>query len=103
LSSHVTSRKGVTQVTEGTPEPRPGGRGAVSVTDDELRHRCEVRQLIRWRAERTKEWLGGFLDDIERRRGRAAAERLRIDIARQWSAGNRGAHGEWHGPACRDA
>jgi Ser/Thr protein kinase RdoA (MazF antagonist) len=56
---------------------------------------CEVRQWLRWRAERAKEWLQEALDDIARRRGSAAAARLRADIGDQWSKGNRGVWGDW--------
>lgn len=33
--------------------------------------------------------------DIEKRRGKQSADKLRDDIARQWARGNRGVHGDW--------
>jgi hypothetical protein len=64
-------------------------------SSEEHRHRSEVRYWIGRRVENGKEWLRGTLEDIERRRGRAAANRLRYDIAAEWAAGNRGEPGDW--------
>lgn len=33
--------------------------------------------------------------DIEKRRGKQAADRLREDIAQQWTRRNRGERGDW--------
>ena len=67
--------------------------------EEEQRHRCEVTEWIRRRAampvERGKTWLRGVLKDIERIRGKQAAERLTNDILGQWKKGNRGAPGDW--------
>jgi hypothetical protein len=69
------------------------------VIDEEQRHQCETRDWIRRRAQkdpqRGREWLGDVLRDIEKRRGREAAERLKRDISEQWARGNRGAPGDW--------
>jgi hypothetical protein len=70
----------------------------VTPDEEEQRHRCEVRQWLRWRAGRGasgKEWLASVLEDIGKRRGRDAAERLKRDIAAQWKSGNRGEPGAW--------
>jgi hypothetical protein len=72
-------------------------------SSEENRHRCEVRFWIGRRVENGKEWLRGTLEDIERRRGRAAANRLRYDIAAEWAAGNRGEHGDWSQEEAADA
>lgn len=63
--------------------------------EEEHRHRCEVREWMRRRGENGKEWLRGVLRDIEKRRGKPAAERLKRDIAEQWQLGNRGEYGDW--------
>lgn len=42
-----------------------------------------------------KGWLAGVLEDIGKRRGKPAAERLKRDIAEQWKRGNRGEYGDW--------
>lgn len=59
------------------------------------RHRCEVRQLLRWRVERGREWLRTWLAGVERIRGKAALLRLEADIRTQWELGNRGARDDW--------
>lgn len=62
------------------------------------RHQCEVRHYLATRVEKGaggRDWLRRVLDDIERKRGRAAAQRLKDDIVTQWQAGNRGAPGDW--------
>jgi hypothetical protein len=67
--------------------------------EEERRHVCEVREWLKRRAAMGprdgKTWLAGVLNDIERKRGKQAAERLRGDIRRQWIAGNRGDPGDW--------
>lgn len=67
--------------------------------EDESRHRAEVREWIRRRAAmgplEGKPWLAKVLQDIAKKRGAAAAERLRNDIADQWRKGNRGEPGNW--------
>lgn len=67
--------------------------------EEQRRHLCEVREWIRRRAamppDQGRAWLRGVLDDIEKRRGKQAAERLKNDIVDQWKKGNRGAPGDW--------
>ena len=65
------------------------------MTQEEHRHRCEVRQLLAWRAERGRQWLRDWLAGIEKARGAAARKRLEDDIVQQWQRGNRGAAGQW--------
>jgi len=66
--------------------------------EDEIereRHRCEVRQVIRWRKERGLAWVRDWLAWVERKRGAEAAKRLRADGSEQWLRGNRGELGAW--------
>lgn len=67
--------------------------------DEERRHVCEVREWLKRRAamgpQEGKPWLSKVLQDIAKKRGAAAAERLRNDIGSQWKAGNRGEPGDW--------
>ncbi len=78
---------------------------------EQHRHRCEVRQILRWRLERGREWVHEFINGrevtlgsgrktIERKgirqsRGDAAAERLLADCRQQWERGNDGRDGLW--------
>jgi hypothetical protein len=68
-------------------------------SEEQRRHECEVREWIRRRAamgpQDGKGWLAKVIQDIERKRGKKAAERLRNDIVGQWSRGNRGEFGDW--------
>jgi hypothetical protein len=74
--------------------------------DEQHRHRCEVRALLRWRvvegSEWVRRWLFGYTDDEGKRvrgvaqaRGKAAAERIHRDAAEQWAKGSRGQPGDW--------
>lgn len=59
------------------------------------RHLCEVRLMLVWRAQGKREAVFQHFADIERSRGKAAAERLKRDAIAQWAKGNRGAAREW--------
>lgn len=59
------------------------------------RHRCEVRQLLRWRAEHGSEWAKDWLRGVLKHRGQAAADQLEHDAREQWQRGNRGQPGNW--------
>jgi len=63
--------------------------------DEIHRHRCEVRQLLRWRRQHGSEWAGRWLDGVAKARGQVAAQDLRRDASEQWSKGNRGQPGDW--------
>jgi len=67
-------------------------------TEEQHRHRCEVRQLLRWRQERGLAWVRDWLAGVERKRGAEAAQRLRADGSEQWLRGNRGERGAWFEP-----
>ena len=70
--------------------------------DDEHRHRCLVRWLIKKRIQNRDDahiWLNGYSDD----RGRHQKgwkelhpkSRLEDDVRDQWTKGNQGTEGEW--------
>lgn len=61
---------------------------------EEERHRCEVRQVLRWRAE-DREKAMEFLTKVRKHRGDVAAEKLAKDCKEQWSRGNKGIEGDW--------
>ncbi len=59
--------------------------------DEEFRHRCETSEWIRRAGTNGGwQWLAERLNNIEARRGKLAADRLRADIKAQWALGNRG-------------
>lgn len=59
------------------------------------RYRCEVRELLKNRAERGKTWLRRMFLLIEKARGPGSTEKLKSDVLEQWNKGNRGTHGVW--------
>ena len=61
---------------------------------EEERYRCEVRQVLRWRAE-DREKAMEFLTNVRKRRGDITAEKLAKDCKEQWSRGNKGIEGDW--------
>jgi len=79
--------------------------------DEEYRHQCEVRQLLRWRREKGRTWVHEFIDGrtetatsgrkltvvkgIRQTRGDAAADRLKADCGAQYALGNTGEGGVW--------
>lgn len=56
--------------------------------DGQYRHECEVRQVAQWPAPR----IVAYLQDVEKHRGRKAAERLQADVRvlRRQNAANTG-------------
>ena len=65
------------------------------LTVEQHRHRCEVRQVLRWRAEHGLRWVEQWIARVEQSRGFECAYQLRFDAAEQWNMGNRGALGDW--------
>jgi hypothetical protein len=65
------------------------------LSDEQHRHRCEVRQVLRWRTEHGREWVFKWLDALPHYRGAELAAQLRYDAVNQWNLGNRGAVGDW--------
>lgn len=59
-------------------------------TNEQLhRHRCLVRQLLRWRHERGLQWFRGYVQNWKLWDG------LKGDFADQWNKGNRGEQDDW--------
>lgn len=70
--------------------------------DDEFRHRCLVRHVIKVRLKdrnAAHQWLNGYRDGIGKlHKGWVELHpesRLVEDVKQQWSLGNRGEKGEW--------
>lgn len=61
---------------------------------EEERHRCEVRQVLRWRTEDRSKALE-YLSKVRQKRGDMAADKLEKDVRAQWSLGNKGIEGDW--------
>lgn len=64
----------------------------VQCDDEQHRHRCEVRQLLRWRVQHGRDWVREWLAAAARRRD---TQQLRSDATEQWARGSRGQHGDW--------
>ena len=63
-------------------------------TEEDFRHRCEVWQVLRWRAE-NRDKAVSYLQLVRQRRDEAAANKLERDTKEQWAKGNRGIKGDW--------
>ena len=70
--------------------------------EDEHRHRCLVRAIIKMRLEsrdQAHRWLKGYVDDVGRyQKGwneLHPKSRLEADVRSQWDKGNRGNYGDW--------
>lgn len=63
---------------------------------EEERHRCEVRQILRWRSEDRSRAIE-YISRVRDKRSNEAADMLQKDCTEQWSKGNRGIHGDWRG------
>jgi len=61
---------------------------------EEERHRCEVRQVIKWRVQDRNKAME-YLQAVASKRGQESADRLRKDSAEQWERKNRGLEGDW--------
>ena len=61
---------------------------------EEERHRCEVRQILKWRVQDRNKALE-YITDVRKKRGDVAADQLHKDAVHQWNNGNRGIHGDW--------
>jgi hypothetical protein len=61
---------------------------------EEYRHQCEVRTVIRWRRDDRSRALN-YLEDVRKKRGKEAGDRLENDVRDQWAKGNRGQEGDW--------
>ena len=65
-------------------------------SSEEYRHQCEVRQVLRWRAE-NRDKAVSYLQLVRQKRGDAKADKLERDTKEQWAKGNRGIKGDWRG------
>ena len=79
------------------PEPFKEGEG-----DDEHRHRCLVRYIIRWRIkdrDAVHKWLRGYTNPagrwIKGWNELHEGSILESDVRKQWSLNNRGEDGKW--------
>mgnify|MGYP000293558081 FL=1 len=63
--------------------------------DEQHRHQCEVRALLRLRNREGRERVHEFIDSLVKTRGAEQADAIRADCAAQWAAGNRGEFGDW--------
>ena len=61
---------------------------------EEERHRHEVTQVLRWRAQ-DRNKSSGYLQLVRKMRGNNAADKLEKDCKEQWMRGNRGIKGDW--------
>ena len=61
---------------------------------EEERHRCEVRQVLKWRAQDRNKAVD-YIELVRKKRGDKFATALHKDASDQWSKGNRGLQGDW--------
>jgi hypothetical protein len=58
------------------------------------RHRCEVRQVLKWRTQDRNKAIE-YLSIVRNKRGDRTAQLLEKDCRDQWSKGSRGEEGVW--------
>ena len=58
------------------------------------RHRCEVRQILKWRTQDRNKAIE-YLSIVRNKRGDRTAQLLEKDCKSQWTLGNRGEYNEW--------
>ena len=58
------------------------------------RHRCEVRQILKWRTQDRNKAIE-YLSIVRNKRGDRTAQLLEKDCKEQWTLGNRGNEGLW--------
>lgn len=61
---------------------------------EEERHRCEVRHVLKVRADSRQKMLD-YLDLVKQQRGEQSVEKIEKDAREQWNKGNRGLQGDW--------
>lgn len=60
----------------------------------DYRHQCEVRHCLSMRIRnRTK--VVDYFEDVTKKRGAEAGQKLKADVMQQWDLGNRGVPGHW--------
>lgn len=60
----------------------------------DYRFQCEVRYVLALRCE-SREGMLGYLEAVERKRGKSVAQVLKNEAEVQWKLGNRGDWGCW--------
>ena len=58
------------------------------------RHRCEVRQVLKWRTQDRNKAIE-YLSLVIKKRGDRTAQLLEKDCKEQWSKGSRGDESVW--------
>ena len=58
------------------------------------RHRCEVRQVLKWRTQDRNKAIE-YLSLVIKKRGDRVAQLLEKDCKAQWILGNRGEDSQW--------
>ena len=61
---------------------------------EQYRHRCEVRQVLKWRTQDRNKAIE-YLSIVRNKRGDRTAQLLEKDCKDQWSQGSRGDEGIW--------
>lgn len=61
---------------------------------EQHRHRCEVRQILKWRTEDRNKAIE-YISIVRIKRGDRTAQLLEKDCREQWTKGNRGNEGDW--------
>ena len=61
---------------------------------EQHRHRCEVRQVLKWRTQDRNTAIE-YLSIVRIKRGDRTAQLLEKDCRDQWSKGSRGDEGIW--------
>jgi len=56
----------------------------MDTTSETWRAICEARTVMRW----PKEKRAAYYEDVQKKRGRAALERLKADVNREWAKSN---------------
>jgi hypothetical protein len=64
------------------------------LNSEQHRHRCEVRQILKWRTQDRNKAIE-YLSIVRIKRGDRTAQLLEKDCREQWTLGNRGLNGEW--------
>ena len=65
-----------------------------SITEEDLRHKAEVRQVLKWRVESRSKAVE-YLALVRKKRGDSKADLLEKDCKDQWSKGSKGEPGVW--------
>jgi hypothetical protein len=61
---------------------------------EQHRHRCEVRQVLKWRTQDRNKAIE-YLSLVIKKRGDRVAQLLEKDCREQWQLGSRGDDGIW--------